>query len=491
MDPSLEIEHLFPESRGGLSCDENLVLTFRGENGQKDKMTPFEAAAANLPGWLSWSEMLKVTALMRWNRKKREVFAFEATPELSIPDLGNTTRTSQLARQLVREVAAWMGADGNADAERERVGTPSGWLAAQARKSWLEPEGYTKIRSSLVHHLIDAAVMAHIPPAAGLNLARYGGIFFSTKDGKTRALPELGPKLEHWLVDSPTLCPVEKNRSNSRTRSLGDETFWAILPPDENGRRKTRQRTKLDHNDYQDGIALEADLRKMNIPSEKIPSIKSLDAWLGRVKADVEQPLKLVDGTPVRNIHKFDSKAEFTMPLGWSAKPTENGSLHGARLLGGKFDRMQIWVGWNMRKKAWAYYTRLIPSNRALRHLEQTLPGWWKKNRSEVCGELPPYARKVSELRKGKQILLPLSRNGEIDHSAPYVQWWFEITSINANGQLEMKCITHRAIEGTLLSHLKNGVLTKSPSSPAAIAAVTGMGNPKDMADSLGLKPSS
>jgi hypothetical protein len=204
---------------------------------------------------------------MRWNRRKREIFAYEPTPGSSIPDLGNTTRTSQLARQLVREVAAWMGVDGNADAERERVGTPSGWLAAQARKSWLEPEGYTKVRSSMVHHLIDAAVMAHIPPAAGLNLARYGGIFFN-KDGKTRALPELGPKLEPWLADSPVLCPVEKTRSNSRTRSLGDETFWAILPPDEKGRRKTRQRTPLKHDSFTDGVGLHATLVRMGIPSE-------------------------------------------------------------------------------------------------------------------------------------------------------------------------------------------------------------------------------
>jgi hypothetical protein len=488
MDPSLEIEHLFPESRGGLSCDENLVLTFRGENGQKGNMTPREAAAANLPGWLSWSEMLKVTSLMRWNRKKREVFAFESTPESSIPDLGNTTRTSQLARQLVREVAAWMGVDGNPDAERERVGTPSGWLAAQARKSWLEPEGYTKIRSSLVHHLIDAAVMAHIPPAAGLNLARYGGIFFSTQEGRTRAMPELGPKLEPWLSDSPVLCPVEKTRSNSRTRSLGDETFWKILSPDEKGRRKTRQRTPLKHDAFTDGVALHGTLTRMGIPSAKVPGMNALQTWLDKAKGGSEAPLKLLDGTPVRNIHKFDGKGEFTMPLGWSAKPTENGALHGARLLDGKFDRMELWLGWNKRKNAWAYYTRLIPSKTALRHLEQTLPGWWKKNRKDVCRELPPYSRKVGALRKGDQFLLPLGKDGKLVASGGYVNWWFEVTSTRADGVVEMKSLTHKNTEGTLMENAGKRALVQTPSSADVVARCMGFPEASEKATEFGLK---
>jgi hypothetical protein len=435
--------------------------------------------------------MLKVTALMRWSRRKREIFAFEMTPESSIPDLGNTTRTSQLARQLAREVAAWMKVDGNADGERERVGTPSGWLAAQARKSWLEADGYTKVRSSLVHHLIDAAVLAHIPPAAGLNLARYGGIFFTTKEGKTRALPELGPKLERWLADSPEISPVEKLRSNSRTRSLGDETFWAILPPDENGKRKTRQRTPLKHDAFTDGVALHGTLSRMGIPSEKVPGMNALQTWLDKAKGGSESPLKLLDGTPVRNIHKFDGKGEFTMPLGWSAKPTENGALHGARLLDGKFDRMEIWLGWNARKKAWAYFTRLIPSKRALRHLEQTLPGWWKKNRIEVCGELPPYARKVGSLKRGDQLLVPLNRLGEIDHGAPYVQWWYEVAAVRANGQLKITSVTHRSVEGTLLSHLKESVLTMAPLNANVIAFLAGRIDPKVEAASMGLNPPS
>jgi hypothetical protein len=491
LDPSLEIEHLFPASRGGLSCDENLVLTFREVNGQKEERTPREAASANLPGWLTWELMLKLSAPMRWNARKRDIFAFESGEESPVPDFGNITRTSQLARQLIRELAAWMGVEGDPDAERQRIGTPSGWLAAQARRSWLEPEGYTKVRSSLVHHLVDAAILSHIPPGAGLNHVRYGGIFFETKERKTRALPDLGPAIAHWLSEETALCPVEKQRSNSRTRSLGDETFWAILPEDEKGRRRTRQRTKFDHNGYQDGIALDAELRRMNIPPDKIPPVKSLDAWLDRVKGGNEEPLKLLDGTPVRSVHKFDGKGDFTMPLGWSARKTDTGSLHGARLLDGKFDRLELWLGWNARKGKWDYYRRLIPTKTALRHLEQTLPGWWKANRQDVCGSLPPFSRKVAQIRKGDTFLLSLGREGKLDLDAPYVRWWFEVTSTRADGVVEMKSMARKKVDGTLMEQAGPRTLVQTPSSASVLARILQLADAESKASELGLKPTS
>ena len=489
LDPSLEIEHLFPASRGGLSCDENLVLTFREVNGQKGERTPREAASANLPGWLTWDLMQRVTASMRWGGRKRDIFAFEPLDGSSVPDFGNVTRTSQLARQLARELAAWMGIEGDPESERERIGTPSGWLAAQARKSWWEEEGYTKVRSSLVHHLVDAAILSHIPPAAGLNHVRFGGIFFENESRKTRALLDLGPRITHWLGEETADCPVEKQRSSSRTRSLGDETFWKILPADEKGRRKTRQRTKLDHNDYQDGIALDAELRRMGIPAGKIPPVKALDVWLDRVKVGSEEPLKLLDGTPVRNVHKFDGKGEFTMPLGWSGRRTDSGSLHGARLLDGKFDRLELWLGWNARKRNWAYYRRLIPTKTALRHLEQTLPGWWKKNKRSVCGSLPPFARKVAQIRKGDTFLLPLGREGKLDLEAPYARWWFEVTSTRADGVVEMKSKARKNAENTLLEEIGNRCLIQQPSNTDILAKIVGLSNAETKSMELGLIP--
>jgi hypothetical protein len=65
------------------------------------------------------------------------------------------------------------------------------------------------------------------------------------------------------------------------------------------------------------------------------------------------------------------------------------------------------------------------------------------------------------------------------------------MAALNANGQLKIKSLTHRTVEGTPLAHLKDGVLTISSSSPQVIASLLGQDNLTQEAESLGLKPSS
>jgi hypothetical protein len=72
LDPSLEIEHIFPEEMGGLSVDENLALTWRTVNGNKGNRTPLEyAAKLGVP----FDQLVAHTKEMRWSAKKREIFA--------------------------------------------------------------------------------------------------------------------------------------------------------------------------------------------------------------------------------------------------------------------------------------------------------------------------------------------------------------------------------------------------------------------------------
>ena len=144
LDPSLELEHIFPEDEGGLSVDENLVLTWRTVNGDKGKRTPLQfAAKLGVP----FEKMLSYTKDMRWSGKKREIFSWGTLREdkddqkshylpdgmtLRVPDFGNTTRMAQLARQLRAEIMRWMQVEDQPDEAARRIGTPSGWLAAQA-----------------------------------------------------------------------------------------------------------------------------------------------------------------------------------------------------------------------------------------------------------------------------------------------------------------------------------------------------------------------
>jgi hypothetical protein len=144
LDPSLELEHIFPEEMGGLSVDENLVLTWRTVNGDKSKKTPLQfAAKLGVP----FEQMVANTKDMRWTGKKREVFAWGTIKEdkedqashynpdgsLRVPDFGNTTRMAQLARQLRAEIMRWMQVEDQPDEAARLARGPSPQIVAEAR----------------------------------------------------------------------------------------------------------------------------------------------------------------------------------------------------------------------------------------------------------------------------------------------------------------------------------------------------------------------
>ena len=436
LDPSLELEHIFPAEMGGLSVDENLALTWRSMNADKGKRTPLEYAAKLA---VPFDRLVAHTREMRWSAKKREIFAWGTLREdkdnqeshylpdgvtLQVPDFGNTTRTAQLARQVRAEVMRWMQVEDQPSEAARRIGTPSGWLAAQARKSWLAASDYQKVRNNLTHHLIDAAVLAHIPPREGMNSVICKGIFYVERERVqdestgttshrlvTKALPELSPlpRLKHWLPDNGeyAVCPVLKPRHQSKTQPLGDATFWRQVHP---GEPALAQRTVLNPENITDADELHATLKRMRVDwnnqkqqtEDKIPSRAALQAWLDAAtpttKTDKDKPiapLKLRDGTPIKSLWKFAGKSEdgkggggkggLSSPVGWSGKRNADGKLRELRSISLKYDRLELWLGYDHKKAerahkvkstdweyaGWVYQTRLIPDARALRHLKQ------------------------------------------------------------------------------------------------------------------------
>lgn len=565
LDPNLELEHLFPEDLGGLSVDENLVLTWRAVNGVKGKRTPLQASQAGHAvkvgnqdlRFMAWDAMLKNINDMKWGGKKREVFAwgtnkeqhFDAAGNLKVPNFGNTTRVAQLARQLRAEVARWMNVENNPDEATRRIGTPSGWLAAQARKSWLAPEDYLKIRSNLVHHLIDAAVLAHIPPREGMNHVACGGIFFTeweavkNENGKmttyrllTNALPELSPapRLQHWFSDRAeyAVCPVLKLRSQSKTKSLGDESFWRQINPNE---PTLAQRTVLDVTDIGSPEELLAKLQRMGVnynkrlrkSGDKLPSREKLARWLDaktEFAKDSTKPdpglLKLTDGTPVKSVWKFAGKSSegkggggkggLSSPLGWSGWRNKNGKLQALRSLSLRYDRVEIWLGYDhaaaeraRRKKkpdweqtGWTYQKRLVPDSRALKHLKQlgfsfgrdkrkAAPDFMQDKSGEtktlreiiLGGKLLPFSKRMpTVIRKGDLFHLHLNKDGDIikDGSAPYWSNWYRATATAS--VIEMKCaVVKPGGEFEMQPGLKETMLTRKAGSPDLMAFLTGL----------------
>jgi len=485
----LELAHLFPNARGGLYIVDNLVLTRRETNAAMGNRTPREAAAAALPGWLSWEEMQRRSKSFRWGKMKDYLFAFTPTENQPFPDFNDAalTRPAQLAVALRHLAACWMGIDQDPEAMRQRIGTPSGSYTAAARRGMLE-EGYVKDRSLHEHHRIDAAVMTCIPPAEGINNVRYGGIFLSKVVERSRRLSTLEGlppfELRQELEKPCETSPIISHRGDDKSRSLGDSTFWRV-----DAERMTSQRTPLLADKKVTAGNILATLRRMGISPQKLPTEKEIQKWLERRlplvqgDPDVNQSdyLLLSDGrTPVKRIWKFGDPGKGKgnlqqSPLGWSGIITGEGKFHQLRKLGGTNDRMEIWLGWDKDRKCWKYQKRPIPTARALEGLKRMgipwrgregSPSWLtdlldskgaKDMKTLVCGTLPPHAQKVGVLRKGDVFhvkfkvddnkLKSLKKPPNFNPNAHPViteekDSWGSISAINSNEQVEFKCLT-------------------------------------------------
>lgn len=245
----LQVAHLFPEDAGGINELTNLCLTTTRVNQAMGKRTPRMCAGQTIDGvtFLSWSEMEKLTSPFLWNKRKRELFAWKDLTE--IPDWNNLTRQSQLARQLRQEVIHWLGIKNQFNSlplnqqEKQigneiarRIGTATGFQTSVCRESWKEslPEFMRekKQRGNLRHHLYDAAVVSFIPPGAGLNDARYGGIFESRYDEegclRVTALPGLLPDLQSFEAAHQAVSLVQKPRQKKSKAARYDESIFSL-----------------------------------------------------------------------------------------------------------------------------------------------------------------------------------------------------------------------------------------------------------------------
>jgi hypothetical protein len=247
----LEVEHIYPEGRGGISIMDNLVITWRTENQTKGDQTPWE--------WLGQRATAQLQK-MHWNRDKRALFVRE---ESEPPQWDNTTRMAQIARYLRVEIIHWLGLDRiKNEMERNkqiagRIGTPTGFQTSICRESWTPRtvfpqmyrllhdkkgipvrdqhgrERWVKDRTNLRHHLWDAAVLSHIPPREGLNSADYGGIFVHRRDQQTgewrvSALPNLGPDLVAFEKENEGRCLVAHLRQHKSKRSRYKDTIFGL-----------------------------------------------------------------------------------------------------------------------------------------------------------------------------------------------------------------------------------------------------------------------
>jgi 5-methylcytosine-specific restriction endonuclease McrA len=450
LNPQLQVDHVFPRERGGVSEMYNLVLTFSDVNRLKAKRTPYEARA-------DFPDYTKFAQLCKWGSQKLDLFLRK---EAEIPDWRNLTRTSQIARELREEIARWLGIKGDADKIRERIGAPSGLQTAICRRSkaWREklPEvDGKKDRENMRHHLWDAAVLAHIPPAEGTQPTRFGGIFYQEIEDKPGDLGwqaiDVGPDLISFEKETAHQCLIEKPRQRRSKQSRTEETIYGM---NEEGRLIVRK-SLINGEGLIDKNASKW-IKDSGIPSEQLPKNR-LDKFLEQDKE--AKALELSNGTKVNKVRIIAPKES---PVAMLPHRNRKGDVIGWKIMGSPYSRMEIWRGPDLDKKGQPVFKRRFVANprglAAVQRLAKEGKGpWWNQKtskdkpslRREVIGDpLPKYSKKICSVELGDLLLVPYNGLGEsikplwnqekMFFDKPKAEhWvWLRVSSLSSSGQV-------------------------------------------------------
>ena len=475
----LEIDHIFPRSKGGISEMVNLVLTKRITNGEKGDRTPVQ--------WKGKKALSDILPKMKWNKAKKELFLREET---ECPEWENITRTAQLARQLKKEIASWMEIEDQPGQIAKRIGTPTGFMTSICRHSWkdklpewfYDPETGKKDRNNLRHHMLDAAIVSHIPPGKGLNNIVYGGIFLYDSFEKAgqinmSAIPDLGPDLVSFQSEHTLDCLVTKPRQSKSKKSRTDKTIYGVDGKQKNGNPIlwSREEIQAKQNKQNDNSPLipvknvESMLQNSGIPVDKLPR-KTLQNWM---TSDKSKTLKLIDGTPVLRVPvEGNNEALSSLVPHYnheSSKPI------GYKVSTETYLRKEIWQGETIDKKSKVkivYDSLLIPHPRNLRNLrKQKL-----KNKISFSKSHLRNLKKVGHFEKGQLVFVPLDREGNIDsiHDSKkhFCSLWYRVTGIMTNGQLLLQLAEFDSTKSTPLKNLERQIELLQPSSAEVLAFI-------------------
>jgi len=450
LNTKLQVDHIFPRERGGVSEMYNLVLTFSDTNRIKAKKTPYEARA-DFPEYAKFAQMCK------WGSQKLDLFLRK---EADIPDWKNLTRTSQIARELREEIARWLEIKGDAEKVRERIGAPSGLQTAICRRSkaWRgklpEVDG-KKDRDNMRHHLWDAAVLSHIPPGEGTQPTRFGGIFYQEKEDKPGDLGwqviDVGPDLITFEKETAQQCLVEKPRQRRSKQARTEETIYGM---NEEGRLTVRK-SLINSEGLIDKNAAKW-IKDSGIPATQLPKNR-LEKFLEQDKE--AKALELSNGTPVNKVRIVAPKES---PVAMLPHRNRQGDVIGWKIMGSPYARMEIWKGPDLDKKGQPVFKRrFVPNPRGLaaihRLAKEGKTAYWNKKlskdkpslRREVIGDpLPKYSKKVCSVGLGDLLLVPFNGLGEninpvwnpkkLQFDKPKADhWvWLRVSSIKSSGEV-------------------------------------------------------
>lgn len=276
---------------------------------------------------------------------------------------------------------------------------------------------------------------------------------------------------------------------------MHDKTIFRVLP---DGRLAYRAPFPAKE-DIANSAALRALLVAMGIASTYrtnkgeehplIPSEHALSAWLD---SKDPEPLRLMNGTPVKVIWKFCGKGNLTEnPVGFHAEWNEDDTIlaHAKSVLG-RWSALELWRGWNAKRKCWEYYKKLIPAPGVQKALRAIGISWkkktsrkWRKDAPElneplgktIGGQLPPYARPAVfpgtqtpvVFRVGSVFRAGIAADGKLAkrQKTPARYEWLEVAAVMAEGCGRLR----------LLSLVSTDSKKHEPMSPDDLAHIAGL----------------
>lgn len=219
-----QIEHIFPDSRGGPNAQENLAVACAACNKEKDKRTPWEWLGKGRSQWESFEK--RVIGLNCGPRKK--VLLLYQQSEYP-DDPSPLARVSARAHEFIADLMEMFKRNGcepprlSYTPEAAHIQTADGRWTAYLRRSWRAypsgEENFTvKSSADLLNHAQDAALLAATPPHTWRSQIRCETIPIDGKPIPGLALRSMAPRWPDY---------EEKIKGQSVVRVLGKyKTSW-------------------------------------------------------------------------------------------------------------------------------------------------------------------------------------------------------------------------------------------------------------------------
>ncbi|MEM4097839.1 MAG: HNH endonuclease domain-containing protein [Candidatus Micrarchaeaceae archaeon] len=266
-----EKDHIFPDSRGGPSIRDNLVLTTKEINAEKGDRSPWEWFGEDSSKWEAFKSRVEMLYKKGRITERKKELLLNKSNEFPGDNPTELARVSARINSFVLEINGMLKQHGLPEAQtlfeygKPIVQVVRGEETQKLRRQWhAEDKDFIplKDRAYSFNHAEDATIAASMPPNFWRSqIYRYKCSFSDGKERPDFALPDIAP---HWstFVESrkePIICVLGKTRYSWK-RCIINETIYKPF----NEKSFYKDIYQRERKDVSKTIKGEAPLKKLN-----------------------------------------------------------------------------------------------------------------------------------------------------------------------------------------------------------------------------------